>query len=310
MKRSVRRGALLGFVAAIMSLGCADNGTSDSSSASDDDTVSPCAGETQSVYTGCGAMFEAFPEGIPEDPIAILGAVSLDQLCDCADAMNVALETCTFREMVADGLEGVPESLADNIGLAVVVCGGSETACPNAAEFVTDDVDPVRDYFEGWEGYATVPASTLESYLSWPCYSFWEAYDDTDPAIDIVDRPWMLNEESGEWEALTPSYIRTNAPGQFYLRFGDSSVELDVFMWRGGDNWYFDYYCFPDEAGNMMTEHLEVVLIEGELPPDWRTTVVKKMSRAGYDVQNRIMDRLIEFDWTCPDTIAWPDPTE
>ena len=78
-------------------------------------------------------------------------------------------------------------------------------------------------------------------------------------------------------------------------------------MWKGGDNWYFDYYCFADGAGKMLSEHLEVILVKDKLPDDWKQTVGDKMGRKGYDADSRLLNRMLDLQWECP-AITYPDP--
>jgi hypothetical protein len=273
-----------------------------------------CPGEVateqvSSIKLGCKAIFDAFPEGIPAEPVKILNAVAIKDLCDCVSVMNPALEACPFASLEAAGLTGIPAALVDNLGLAGSVCGTSDERCPTAEDFTTDDIDPVRDYFDGFQGYAHVPHSTLEAYQSWPCYAFWEEYiTPGDPASGIVDYPWMWDAQAQTWPALPLSRFWPTGTGRYNLQYEESTVFIDLFMWSGGPNWYFDYYCFADNVGKMLSEHLEIILVDGELPAEWQDVVVEKMGRKGYDVQGRIMPRVLDFTWECPAPVPYPDP--
>jgi hypothetical protein len=261
------------------------------------------------VRQGCKAIFDEFPDGIPGEPVKILGAVPIKDLCDCVVVMKEVLAVCTFEELEAGGLTGIPTALVDNLGLAGSVCGSSDERCPTGDDFETDDVDPVRDYFDGYEGYATVPTSTLEAYLSWPCYTFWEEYvDPADKNKGIIDYPWMYEADKSHWKVLPPSTFWPRGPGLYELQYEESTLFIDLYMWSGGDNWYFDYYCFADNTGKMLSEHLEVILVKDELPENWKTVVSEKMGRKGYDADNRLLNRMLDLKWECPADITYPDP--
>ncbi len=267
--------------------------------------------QVSAVRQGCKAVFEAFPDGIPGEPVKILGAVPIKDLCDCVVVMKEVLAVCSFAQLEAAGLTGVPTELVDNLGLAGSVCGSSDDRCPGHEDFETDDVDPVRDYFAGHEGYATVPTSTLEAYLSWPCYTFWEEYvDPEDLSKGIIDYPWKYDVETSSWESLPPSTFWPRGPGLYELQYEESTIFIDLFMWAGGDNWYFDYYCFADGTGKMLSEHLEVILVSGALPPDWEEVVSEKMGRKGYDAKERLLSRMLDLKWDCPLDIPYPDPNK
>ena len=260
------------------------------------------------VKTGCKAIYDAFPEGIPDDPIAILGKLQVGDLCACVDAFQYAQTQCSFEDMKTYGLTGVPQGLVDKMGMASSVCGTSNEACPKPDDFVTDDIDPVRDWWSTYKGYATVPASTLGAYLSWPSYSFYEAYaDPKDPSKGIVDTPWMYNVATKKWETLPISTMKTVTPGHFALEYANQAVSLDIMMWRGGPDWYFDYYCFAGKDGKMESEHIEIIAVKGQLPADYQQTIIDKMGKKGYDAKTRLIPRIKTFGWTYP-AISFPAP--
>jgi hypothetical protein len=98
-------------------------------------------------------------------------------------------------------------------------------------------------------------------------------------------------------------------PGYFELKCQNSATTLDIFMWRGGQDWCFDYYCFEGANGKMLPEHIEILAVTGPLPEDWQDVVVEKMGSKEFDAATRLLPRTLEFSWECPDTIAFPDPT-
>jgi hypothetical protein len=278
------------------------------------DAYTPTCNATQGnasvkvVQTGCKALYDAFPQGIPSDPIKIVGAVPVEELCKCVAAFQYALGQCSFPDMVAYGLAGVPPELVDKLSMAASVCGGSGDQCPKPDEFVTDDIDPVRDWWATYQGYGTVPSSTLGAYLSWPCYSFYEVYaDPKDPSKGIIDYPWMWDEKANKWVTLPISTMQTVTPGHFALQYENSTVKLDIMMWRGGPDWYFDYYCFPDKEGKILSEHIEIITVKGTLPSDYQQTIIDKMGKKGFDAKKRLIPRIQDFKWTCP-ALTFPDP--
>ncbi len=280
---------------------------------SGDSGPAPCTAEQGKatvgvVKTGCKAIFDAFPAGIPEEPVAILGAVQVGDLCNCVDAFQYSLGQCSFEDMKTYGLTGVPQTLVDNLPLASSVCGKSDQVCPKPDEFVTDDIDPVRDWWATYKGYATVPASTLGAYWSWPSYSFYEAYvDPKDPSKGIVDTPFLYNDKTKKWETLPLSTMKTVTPGHFALEYANQAVTLDIMMWRGGPDWYFDYYCFTGKDGKMESEHIEIIAVKGTLPTDYQQTIIDKMGKKGYDAKTRLIPRIKTFGWSYP-AISFPAP--